>query len=475
MKSIDELLASKGIIPERPPSFDEDGHRIDIFPASVKGKYRTRRNIVYTFLLTLFLVVPWTRFAGEQTILLDLSHRKFVFFGGSLFAHDAPLIFFILGIVVFSLTLATALYGRVWCGWACPQTVFIDGLYRKIEEFIEGNHIKRRKLSKAPWTKEKAFKKFLKWTTYLIVSSHIVHSFMAYFVGARELLNITLHNPSEHWGLFIAVQVMTLLTMLNFGWFKEQFCLIACPYGRFQSVLMDERSTSILYDYKRGEPRREKGKKEFADCIDCFKCVAVCPTGIDIRDGSQLECIACSACVDVCDEVMTKVGKPTGLIRYASEEEIGETEGKGKTFNIRSIAVSIILAIFVIGLVVSVSRRSNFSVKVIRAVAAPYTVSMVGDKEVVLNHFRLHVTNQSKGDLKILSFSLDKDNIEVVSPGLIRTLPSRKNEWIHVFLKVPRDDFKSEKFKVHWTLKYEVAGKKSRHLGELVIMGPSLN
>ncbi len=473
MKTIEELLESKGIIPERPPSFDEKGRRIDIFPASVKGKFRTGRNYFYSFLLILFLVVPWTRFSGEQTIHLDLAHRKFIFFGGSLFAHDAPLIFFILGIVVFSLTLATALYGRIWCGWACPQTVFIDGLYRKIEEWIEGNHIKRRKLEKAPWTKEKLFKKALKWSLYIVISSHIVHSFMAYFVGARELLEITLHNPSSHLGLFIAVQVMTFLTLLNFGWFREQFCLIACPYGRFQSVLMDERSTSVLYDYKRGEPRREKGKKEFADCIDCFKCVSVCPTGIDIRDGSQLECIACTACIDVCDEVMAKIGKPKGLIRYASEEEIAGGEVTGKTFNMRSIAVAAILSVFVIGLVVTLAMRSNVSVKVIRAIAAPYTVSKIGDKEIVLNHFRLHVTNQSKESLKILSFTLDDLRLEVVAPNLNQTLSYREDKWVHIFLKVPSESFKSEKFKVHWTLKYEVSGKESQHLGELLIMGPS--
>ncbi|MGH1468295.1 MAG: cytochrome c oxidase accessory protein CcoG [Bdellovibrionales bacterium] len=473
MKTIEELLESKGIIPERPPSLDEKGRRLDIHPAKVSGKFRSWRNTVYFFLLFVFLVIPWTRFAGEQTIHLDLAHRKFIFFGGSLFAHDAPLVFFLLGIVVFSLALATALYGRVWCGWACPQTVFIDTLYRKVEEWIEGNHIKRRKLARAPWSKDKLFKKIAKWGLFTIISSHIVHSFMAYFVGARELLDITLHNPAEHWGLFIAVQVMTLLTLLNFGWFREQFCMIACPYGRFQSVLLDERSKNVLYDYKRGEPRREKGKKEFADCIDCFKCVNVCPTGIDIRNGTQLECIGCTACIDACDEVMVKLDKPKGLIRYASEEEIGN-EGKiKKTFNIRSLIYAGILSIFVLGLIISVSRRSNFSVKIIRAVEAPYQVSKVGDKEVVLNHFRLHVTNQSKSDLEILSFELDKKNIDLVAPNLEQVLTFRQDEWIHLFLKVPREEFKTEKFKVHWVLKYKVNDEVSQHLGELNLMGPA--
>ncbi len=470
---MEELLESKGIIPERPPSLDEKGRRLDIFPAKVKGKFRTWRNAVYFFLLFVFLVLPWTRFAGEQTVLLDISNKKFVFFGGSLFAHDAPLIFFVLGVVVFGLGLATALYGRVWCGWACPQTVFIDSLYRKVEEWIEGNHIKRRKLSKAPWSKEKVLKKILKWGLYVIISSHIVHSFMAYFVGARELLGITLHNPAEHWGLFIAVQVMTFLTLLNFGWFREQFCMIACPYGRFQSVLMDERSKNVLYDYKRGEPRREKGKKEFADCIDCFKCVNVCPTGIDIRNGTQLECIGCTACIDVCDDVMLKLNKPKGLIRYASEEEIQSGEKSKKTFNLRSASYAGILSLFLIGLAVSLSNRSNFSVKIIRAVEAPYQVTKVGDREMVLNHFRLHVTNQSKSDLKIVSFELDKKNIELVAPNLEKVLSFRQDEWIHLFLKIPREDFKTEKFKVYWTLKYQVDGEVSKHLGELNLMGPA--
>lgn len=469
MKSIEELLKSEGIIPERPPSLDEKGHRIDIFPAKVRGAFRKYRNVFYYFLLFVFLVLPWTTYKGQQTVLLHLATRKFVFFGQTLFAHDGPMIFFVLGTVVFSLALATALFGRIWCGWACPQTVFIDTLYRKVEEWIDGNHIQRKKLYKAPWTKEKIFKRGLKWAVFILISYHIIHSFMAYFVGARDLLNITLHSPSEHWGLFIAVQILTLLTVLNFGWFREQFCMIACPYGRFQSVLMDEKSLSVFYDYNRGEPRRQKGVKDYSDCVNCFKCVSVCPTGIDIRDGLQLECIACTACIDACDEVMLKLGKPKGLIRYASEDEIQSNTKKGLKIGFRSIFYAIMLFGFLTALTVTLMKRSDISVKAIRAVEAPYQVN--GD--LLTNHFRLHITNQASGLIKVESLEVDSDKVEAIAPTIKSELTSRKDVWVHVFLKMPLSEFSGTKFNIPWILKYSVGKEAKTIQGEFMMMGPA--
>lgn len=477
MKTIEELLASKGIIPERPPSIDEKGRRLDIFPAKVKGKYRTLRSYVYLFLLFIFLVLPWTKFAGQQTIFLNLKDRKFIFFGSTFFAHDGPYLFLVLGIFLLALALLTVLYGRVWCGWACPQTVFIDTLYRKVEEWIEGNHIQRKKLASQAWTKSKLIKKTFKWALFLIISSHITHSFFAYFVGARELVWITLDSPAEHWKLFVAVQIITLLTLINFGWFKEQFCLIACPYGRFQSVFMDTKSLSVYYDDKRGEPRRQKGVEEFADCVNCYKCVAVCPTGIDIRDGMQLECIACTACIDACDEVMEKVGKPKGLIRYASEEEIQNGQKPEKKINIRSVAYSGFLVVLVGVFILLIFLRPDVSVKVLRAVGAPYEMIYDNGISYSMNHFKIHITNQTNESIQNLEFSTSNKNLKLVAPTSGVEVASGENKWIHVFVKAPIEEFKNSVLETDivtdWTLSYELKDKTFKNKGSFRLLAPS--
>jgi cytochrome c oxidase accessory protein FixG len=470
MKSIEELLASKNIIPERPPSLDSKGHRLDIFPAKVQGKFRKYRDVVYTFLLFIFLVIPWTTFSGQQTILLDLWNKKFVFFGLTLLAHDGPIIFLFLGIVVFGLFYATAIYGRVWCGWACPQTVFIDGLFRRIEEWIEGNHIKRKKLSESKLTKEKFFKKTLKWTVFILVSSHIAHSIVAYFIGAKDLFWITLIPSSENLTLFVFLQIFTALIAVNFGWFKEQFCLVACPYGRFQSVVMDANSKTVIYDYGRGEPRRETKDKAYADCVNCFKCVAVCPTGIDIRDGQQLECIGCTACIDACDVVMEKLNKPKGLIRYASEREIAEGANYKSKLNLRVWMYGAGLAFFIIALTLFILFRDDLSVKVLRATAAPYTVTQSAKGGLISNHFKIHVTNQTEKVMDIKSFRVDLSNVVVVSPLLPLKLGAKEQEWVHVFLLVPKKVFTDSILPARWTLLFDKTNVKK---GELSILGPS--
>lgn len=499
---IESLLRSENIIPERPPSLDPKGHRLDVFPAQVKGRFRTYRNWVYMFLLFIFLILPWTRFAGQQTIHLNISARKFVFFGHTLFAHDGPYIFLLLGIVVFSLAFATAWFGRVWCGWACPQTVFIDTIYRRLEEWIEGNHLARKKLQNSPWTVLKVFKKTLKWTLYLILSVHIGHSFFAYFVGSEELLKVSLKAPAENLGLFIAVYIVSTLTLINFGWFREQFCLVACPYGRLQAALMDEKSISVFYDSRRGEPRREKskvasGQKDYGDCVNCFKCVAVCPTGIDIRNGLQLECIACTACIDVCDEVMSKINKPKGLIRYASEKEIASGIKQSKAMGTRSRVYGLVVLALFSTLIVLLFSREEISVKVLRAVEAPYQLVQTAEGQIqILNHFKLHITNQTKSAIRVRSLSFDnlpneefsepqKDNnasvatrvestIEIVAPNLRVEIKRDSDVWVHMFVKFDASllPAKQGKKAARWTLEFSQEEKIKKTQGVLNLIGP---
>lgn len=438
---------------ERPSSLDKKGFRVYIHPAEVMGYFRTRRNYVYGFLVFVFLILPWTQFRGKQTILLDLAKREFTFFGSTFYAHDAPLFFFPLFIFVMLLVFITAVFGRAWCGWACPQTVFIDFIYRRIEKWIEGNHVERKKLDEAPLSFTKICKRILKWTLFFVVSSHIAHSFTAYFVGAKALIWTSLGNPMDNLNLFIFVQAMTLLFLFDFGWFREQFCIIMCPYGRFQSVLMDTHSLNVIYDEKRGEPR---GKKGPGDCIDCYKCVTVCPTGIDIRRGTQLECIACTACIDACDDVMTKLKRPTGLIGYSS---VAEQRGKKRfSINWRSGSYLAIL----IGLTVTFSLflifRQPLEVKALRASQAPYSLTEEAGQRLVVNHFKLHLQNQINSPMQI-SIQLLQNHTQLLSPEFPLNLEPGKEKWSHVFFKTPVSEFqKRGKIQVQLILSYD--GKK---------------
>lgn len=416
---------------ERPSSLDEKGWHVKIHPADVSGFWRVWRDVFYLVLIAIFLIIPWTKVNGTQTILLDIAHRRFSLFGVTFWAHDVPLVFFLLALATIGIMVVTSIFGRVWCGWACPQTVFIDRIYRKVERWIEGSHLQREKLDKGPWTGEKISKKTLKWIFFFLISSTIAHSFAAYFLGAEQLVNMSLTSPGENWVAFLTVTFITAVLLFDFGWFREQFCIIMCPYGRFQSVLMDQDSLAVVYDEKRGEPRRGTDPNKQGDCVACYRCVAVCPTGIDIRRGLQMECIACTACIDACDEVMVKVNKPKGLIRYASLNSLA-----GEPFRLlkpRSIIYCLILLVIAGGFVYAVSQRSPLDVQFIRAVDSPYTVQTMDDgSKVVTNHFVLRLKNhQFEG--QTVSISVPREGIRVIAPTLPLTLEAGKAGSAHVF------------------------------------------
>ncbi|MGZ3806167.1 MAG: cytochrome c oxidase accessory protein CcoG, partial [Pseudobdellovibrionaceae bacterium] len=354
--------------PERLTSIDEFGDRTYIIPAEVRGFYHRYRTWVHFILLVIFLALPWTSINGSQTILLDIHARKFAIFGMTFWAHDAPLVFFILATLTLSLAFVTSIWGRVWCGWACPQTVFIDAVFRRIEHWVQGNYIQRRQLKQAPLSFKKVFKNLLTWILFFIVSSLIAHSFAAYFVGAEALIKMLQESPGQNWESFLVVSFFTLVVLFDFGWFREQFCIIMCPYGRIQSVLLDQKSLAVVYDQERGEPRKGKvetnkkqGDKQ-GDCVNCNRCVQVCPTGIDIRKGLQMECIACSACVDACDEIMTKIKKPKGLIRYDTLDH-----SKISLTKPRSLIYMALILISLIGLTYNISTREKAQVFILRA------------------------------------------------------------------------------------------------------------
>jgi len=321
----------QGLQERRSPDLDSvttigrDGSRVFLHPADVSGRWAFRRKLVGWFLMALYAALPWIPVNGNPALFLDVESRRFHVFGLTLVPQDLWVMFFGISGLGFLLFFVTSLLGRVWCGWACPYTVFIDHVFRRIERLLEGDAVARRKLDNAPWSAAKVLRRGGKHTLYALCSALIAHVFLSCFISIPRLYAQMQEGPLAHATAFGIVATLTLTLWFCFGWFREQFCIMMCPYGRLQSALTDDDTLIVGYDENRGEPRgrKAKGLKPLAspkegDCIDCFRCVNVCPTGIDIRNGLQMECIGCTACIDACNTVMSKVNRPSGLIRYDS-------------------------------------------------------------------------------------------------------------------------------------------------------------
>ncbi len=303
-------------------TIDSRGNRKWVYPEIVWGRFLKSRTFVAYLLMATYLFSPWIRINGEHLILLDITERKFTFFGSVFWATDTIFLMFFLTSLGLILFLVTAVLGRVWCGWACPETVFLEFLFRPIERLIEGNATQRKRLDAAPWGVEKILRKGLKHVLSATLASVVANTALAYFIGTEKLLEVMTSSPIQNPVLFSVMISLMALMAFQFGWFREQFCTVVCPYARFQSVMLDPDSLVIGYDNNRGEPRGKKDKSDAGDCIDCKLCVRVCPTGIDIRNGLQLECINCAQCIDACDSIMHKIGRPLGLIRYDTERKL---------------------------------------------------------------------------------------------------------------------------------------------------------
>ncbi len=380
---------------------DKTGKRIWIYPKKPKGRFYNARTYFSWFLLALFFAGPFIRVHGQPLLLLNFLERKFVILGVAFWPQDFHLFLLAMITFVIFIVLFTAVFGRVFCGWACPQTVFMEMVFRKIEYMIEGDARQQKKLNAMPMNGEKFFKKALKHTIFFGIAFLIGNMFMGYIVGSEKMLQIISEPPSHHMAGFIAVLAFSGVFYFIFSWFREQACVIVCPYGRFQSVLLDKSSIVVSYDFKRGEKRGRISKKtapppDQGDCVDCNQCVEVCPTGIDIRNGTQLECVNCTACMDACDAVMDKIGKPRGLIKYASYNNIAS--GDHKVFTPRVMVYSAILTALIVLLTYLIFTRSPIETTILRSPGTMYTVM---DSSHVANLYTLEVVNKTFEEMPV--------------------------------------------------------------------------
>ncbi|MFV0238415.1 MAG: cytochrome c oxidase accessory protein CcoG [Flavobacteriales bacterium] len=395
-------------------TMDSKGSRNWVYPKKPRGKYTRYRNYVSYVLLFILFISPFLHLLipslENQFFMLNVLDRKFSLFGFMFFTQDFFL--FAIGMVtsLVFIILFTVVYGRIFCGWICPQTIFMEMVFRKIEYAIEGDRNRQMKLDRQEWGVKKAWKRSLKWSVFALISFLIANIFLMYVIGTERVLRYIIEGPLEHIELFFGLLIFTGIFYFVFAWFREQACTMVCPYGRLQSVLIDPDTIVVAYDYKRGEGSQgrakfrkkvDRRKEGIGDCIDCDQCVVVCPTGIDIRNGTQLECINCTACMDACDEVMNKVGFKTGLIRYTSEFSI-EHQIKPR-FTFRSKAYTVLL-ILLTGLLTSLLfMRSDYDVKIFHQRGNTKSYETKG--KFILNTYEFIITNKTS-DSAELKFKL---------------------------------------------------------------------
>ena len=405
-------------------TINKEGDRAWIFPTKPFGKYFNLRTYLTWLYLIVFFTVPFIKYNGEPLFLFNVSEKKFILFGSIFWAQD----FFIfgLGMLIFIVFIAlfTVVFGRLFCGWACPQTIFMEMIFRKIEYWIEGDANYQKALKKAPWNADKIKKRVLKFLAFYSISFIICITLLSYVISVDHVYPI-IKNASENIGAFIGIFLFTTVFFFVYWWFREQVCLIVCPYGRMQGVLLDKNSVVVAYDYVRGEDRHKFKKNEVrtgGDCIDCNLCVKVCPTGIDIRNGTQLECISCTACIDACDHMMESVGLEKGLIRYDSENGIKD---KVKlTFTTRMKAYTAVLLVLIGVETVLLTTRSDYDATILRAKGMLYQEQ---PNDQLSNLFTIKLVNKTREnlpvDLKVENFKdykiqLIGKNIQVKAEGV---------------------------------------------------------
>lgn len=415
-------------------TLNKDGSRRWIRPRPMPGRFLTGRRVVAYALILVFTLIPFLRLNDRPLVLLDVATRHFTIFGINFLPTDTILLaIFMVGVFV-TIFFLTAMFGRVWCGWACPQTVYMEFLFRPIERLFEGTPGRVGK----GWLASRGLAKPLKYVCYFVVSAYLANTFLAYFVGVDRLMLWVTSSPLEHPTGFLIVAVTTGLMLFDFGFFREQLCIVACPYGRFQSVMLDRQSLIVGYDTARGEPRGKATRPSVSlpvveaaprrgDCVDCHMCVVTCPTGIDIRDGLQMECIGCAQCIDACDSVMTRLGRPRGLIRYSSQAELaGEPRHRIRP---RVVIYPAILLVLGVAFITLLAGRGAADITILRGLGRPFTEMQDGQ---IGNQVRIKIVNRTD---KTASYTiavsgasgakvLPEEDPIVVLPGEAKTVPA---------------------------------------------------
>ena len=434
-------------------TIDEKGKRAWIYPKKPSGRFYKYRKWVSYFLLAFLLLAPFIKINGNQFLMFNVLERRFNIFGFPFWPQDFHLFVLMMLIGVVFVIFFTVAFGRIFCGWICPQTIFLEMVFRRIEYLIDGDRGSQIRLAKQPWNAQKIKKRVLKWSVFFIISFIIANVFLAYLIGSDKLIGYISAGPFSNVSTLISLLIFTGVFYFIFAWFREQVCIIACPYGRLQGVLLDNKSIIVAYDHKRGE--KEAGRAKFkknedrpttgkGDCIDCFQCVHVCPTGIDIRNGTQLECVNCTACIDACDTMMEAVNLPKGLIRYTSEDQI-EKKAPFK-FNARLKGYSAVLFILISVFTGMLFLRNDVEANILRLPGQLYERK---DNNIISNVFTYKVVNKTTQQIDDVSFKLTshKGTITLVKHDHF-TVPKQGMAQGTLFIEMPRGELKDDKEKV---------------------------
>ena len=426
----------------------QEGKRKWIYPKKPSGKFYTTRTILTYFLLAFLFGAPFIKINGHPFIIFNVLERHFIIFGIPFGPHDLHLFALTMIAFIVSIFLFTVVYGRLFCGWICPQTVFLEMVFRKIEYFIEGDANKQRLLKSSPWTVQKLFKKTTKQVIFFVISFLIANTFLSYIIGVDKLYQYIQETPTEHFATFLAILIFSGIFYFVFASFREQACTLVCPYGRLQGVMLDQNSIVIHYDYKRGEPRgkiKKDVEQNLGDCIDCGLCIDVCPTGIDIRNGTQLECVNCTACIDACDDVMIKVKRPKGLIRYSSKNSI-ET-GKQKLFSPRAVGYTVVLFVLTVLILFLLINRSEVELSILRTPGMLFQelpdgkISNIYDVKIVNKSFNvlpanLEIENIPSAEIKLIGKDLTVEPQGVTEAKFFVILPKSEIKFLKTPLKI---------------------------------------